>query len=92
MRLYICTPNQHNTHTMKAQNNTLTEAQAQDFIQAEMKRRTDLVNDAKFREICLKYVKEMGVSAKEWNENKVHFLMMFANEFCRKENEELRNA
>jgi hypothetical protein len=79
-------------HTMKAQTNTLTEAQAQDFIQAEMKRRTDLVNDAKFREICVKYVKEMGVSAKEWNENKVHFLMMFANEFCRKENEELRNA
>jgi hypothetical protein len=34
----------------------------------------------------------MGVSAKEWNENKVHFLMIFANEFCRKENEELKNA
>lgn len=77
---------------MKAQTNTLTEAQAQDFIQAEMKRRTDLVNDAKFREICVNHVKQMGVSAQEWNENKVLFLMMFANEFCRKENEELRNA
>jgi hypothetical protein len=77
---------------MKAQTNTLTKAQAQDFIQAEMKRRTDLVNDAKFREICVKHINAMGVSAKEWNENKVHFLMIFANEFCRKENEELKNA
>lgn len=75
---------------MKAANNTLTKEQAQDFIEAEMKRRTDLVNDPKFRELCVHYAQSMGITANEWNNNKAVILLMFANEMCRKENEEMR--
>ena len=60
---------------------------AQEFIKSEMQRREELVMDVNFRELCAKAAKKMGVTAEEWNENKVHILLYFANKACGIENE-----
>jgi hypothetical protein len=59
---------------------------AQEFINAEMKRRTDLVESVEFRTKCVEVAKKLGITPKEWNENKVAILMLMANEFCKIEN------
>ena len=56
-------------------------------IESEMKRRMDLVEDPKFRQIAIETAKKMGITAEEWNANKAGLLLMFANEICRIENE-----
>ena len=58
----------------------------QTFIQTEMKRRTDLVESVEFRTKCADIAQKMGITAEEWNNNKVAILMYFANEFCKIEN------
>lgn len=55
-------------------------------VKTEMKRRTDLVNDKSFREICAKHAESIGITPKEWNENKAMILLKFANDFCSMEN------
>ena len=56
-------------------------------IQSELKRRMDLVNDSKFRNVAADFARQMGVTAKEWNENRAAILMLVANKFCAIENE-----
>ena len=55
-------------------------------IKSELKRRMDLVNDINFRESCAKHSKLIGVTPKEWNENKAIIILKFANDFCSFEN------
>ena len=59
---------------------------AQDFINAEMKRRTDLVESEEFRNKCVEVAKKLGITPKEWNENKAAILLFMANEYCKIEN------
>jgi hypothetical protein len=60
--------------------------QAETFFQTEFKRREDLINDVKFREVAIKAAKAIGITAEEWNANKMAYLLFFANEFCSLEN------
>lgn len=60
---------------------------AEDYIKAELKRRLDLVENENFRLKCIEFCKKVGVTAKEWNENKTEILMYLANQFCALENE-----
>tara|TARA_R110000868_G_scaffold121649_1_gene322561 strand:+ start:385 stop:591 length:207 start_codon:yes stop_codon:yes gene_type:complete len=55
-------------------------------IETELKRRMDLVNDFNFRKTCAKHAEAIGVTPKEWNENKAIIIMKFANDFCSFEN------
>jgi hypothetical protein len=55
-------------------------------MQSEWKRRMDLIENPKFRALCIENVKKLGITAQEWNENKAGILMYFANEFCGYEN------
>jgi hypothetical protein len=59
----------------------------QEMIKAEYKRRTDLVNDVNFRKQCVKIAKALGITADEWNKEKVHIMLIFANKFCQLENQ-----
>ncbi len=59
---------------------------ATEMIKAEMKRRTDLVECLEFRQSAVELAKKLGITAKEWNENKMPILLMLANEFCSIEN------
>lgn len=56
-------------------------------IESEWKRRTDLIENPVFVKLCIKYAKQLGVTAKEWNDNRAGILMFFANEMCAKENQ-----
>jgi hypothetical protein len=56
-------------------------------IETEWKRRTDLIENPEFVKLCVEYAKQLGVTAKEWNENRAGLLMFFANEICAKENQ-----
>jgi hypothetical protein len=60
---------------------------AQEFIKAELKRRTDLVECLEFRKLAVELAKKMGITAQEWNNNKAGILLLLANEFCAKENQ-----
>lgn len=57
-----------------------------EIIKAEYKRRTDLVNDVNFRKQCVKMAKALGITAEEWNKEKVHIMLLFANKVCELEN------
>jgi hypothetical protein len=59
---------------------------ATEMINAEMKRRTDLVECLEFRTKCVEVAKKLGITAEEWNKNKVGILLFMANEFCAIEN------
>ena len=58
-----------------------------EMIKAEYKRRTDLVEDINFRKQCVKMAKELGITAEEWNKEKVHIMLFFANKICQLENQ-----
>ena len=58
-------------------------------IESEMQRRMDLIENADFRKLCVEYAKKLGITAEEWNQNKVGILMFFANEICGMENKEM---
>lgn len=60
----------------------------QKFISNENEIRIKLVNDPKFLELCIKCLKQMGIPAQEWNENKMSIALYFANEFIAKDNKE----
>lgn len=60
---------------------------AEEMIKVELKRRSDLVECLQFRKQAVKVAKKLGITAKEWNENKMGILLMLANEFCAIENE-----
>ena len=51
-------------------------------IQTELKRRTDLIENPLFIEKAIEAVKMMGISSKEFNNNRMAILMLIANEFC----------
>ncbi len=56
-------------------------------VHVEFQRRIDLIENPTFISKCATLVKEMGMTAKEWNENKAIILLMFANKYCQLENE-----
>jgi hypothetical protein len=58
-----------------------------EMIKAEYKRRTDLVEDINFRKQCVKMAKALGITADEWNKDKVHIMLIFADKFCQLENQ-----
>jgi len=39
-----------------------------------------LINCPKFRAVCVEVAKKVGITAKEWNENKINILYMFATQ------------
>jgi hypothetical protein len=47
-------------------------------IESEFKKIEDMINDVKFRELAVKFCKKVGITAKEWNENKIGILTMLA--------------
>ena len=57
-------------------------------IESEWKRRMDLVEDPKFRQIAIEAAKKLGITAEEWNANRAGLLLMFANEICSLENKQ----
>lgn len=58
-----------------------------EIIKSEMKRREDLINDKNFRKMAADFAKKMGVTADEWNNNKMPILLMIANKVCSFENQ-----
>ena len=60
---------------------------ATEIIKSELKRRTELVECLEFRKQAVKIAEKLGITANEWNKNKVAILMMLANEFCKIENQ-----
>ncbi len=56
-------------------------------IASEFQRRAELVENPDFISKMAILAKEIGITAKEWNENKMTILMMFANQYCQLENE-----
>ena len=68
----------------------MTVKEARQFIDTEMNRRRDLIEDPDFRKLCIEAAQNMGVTAKEWNDNKMFFLMMFANKACKIEDDLLK--
>jgi hypothetical protein len=65
-------------------NNNMTTAQ---FIDAEFQRRVTLVENPEFVSKMAILAKEIGITANDWNENKIAILMLFANQYCSLENE-----
>jgi hypothetical protein len=61
--------------------------EATQFINAEFQRRIDLIENAEFCNKMAILAQEIGISAKEWNENKAVILMTFANKYCQLQNE-----
>jgi hypothetical protein len=39
-----------------------------------------LINDENFRNICAQTAKKIGITAQEWNENKINILYMWASQ------------
>jgi hypothetical protein len=39
-----------------------------------------LINDENFRNTCAQTAKQIGITAQEWNENKVNILYMWASQ------------
>jgi hypothetical protein len=66
-------------------NNNMTTAQIS--IESELQRRFELIENSDFRLKCSKLAEQIGISAKEWNENKAAILLYFANQYCKVENE-----
>jgi hypothetical protein len=60
---------------------------AEEFIKSEFKRRSDLVECLEFRKLAVELAKKMGITAEEWNKNKMPILLMLANKFCAMENQ-----
>ena len=56
-------------------------------IETEWKRRMELVESPAFIELCVNAAKQLGITAKEWNENRAQLVLFFANEMCAKENQ-----
>jgi hypothetical protein len=54
--------------------------QAEQFIENEMDLRTKLVNNPKFIKQSVEVAKKIGITASEWNKNKIAILMYFANQ------------
>ena len=71
-------------------NNTPEQATA--MIEAQLKRRFDLIENVEFRKVAIELCKKLGVTASEWNENKADILLFFANEYCGIENKEGLNG
>jgi hypothetical protein len=47
----------------------------------------DLVNNPTFVKSCVESAKKLGITAKEWNENKAMLCLYFANQICSMENQ-----
>ena len=56
-------------------------------IKSELKRRNDLIFNEDFRKKAIEVAKELGITAREWNENKPTILMYIANMYCSMEND-----
>ena len=54
---------------------------------SEFQRRAELVENPDFISKMLIIAKEIGITSKEWNENKMTILMMFANQYCQLQDE-----
>jgi hypothetical protein len=65
---------------------TATDNPTLDPIKSELKRRMDLVNNPKFVKECIGMLKKLGITAKEWNENKASIILLLANETIKAEN------
>lgn len=57
-------------------------------IKTELNRRTELAQNPAFIKMAAAAAPKMGITAKEWNENKAAILLMMANEICKIENRE----
>jgi hypothetical protein len=59
----------------------MTPIEADAFINEELEIRKQLVEDVKFRELCVKVCKELGITAAEWNANRADICLYIANQF-----------
>ena len=57
-------------------------------MKVQMQRRIELLKNKKFRELCAKTAKEIGITPEEWDNNKPQLLIHFANEACKMEDED----
>lgn len=57
----------------------MTQTVAHTIIEIETEKRVALAAKPEFIKGAIAIAKKMGINAKEWNENKVSFLMLFAN-------------
>jgi hypothetical protein len=53
---------------------------ANEFIEEQMRLRMELIERPSFIQMCADYAKSVGITAKEWNENKAGILLLLANE------------
>ena len=67
--------------TLQNTNKIMTTLEAKQYLNNEMNLRVKLVEDVKFRELCVKMCKELGIPASEWNKNKVDICLFIANQF-----------
>lgn len=59
----------------------MTPFDADTFIAEELELRKRLVEDVKFRKLCIKVCKELGITAAEWNANRADICLYIANQF-----------
>ena len=57
-----------------------TDQQAEQFISEQMKLRLELAQNPEFIQTCIEYVKSIGMSADEWNDNMLSILMLLSNQ------------
>jgi hypothetical protein len=57
-----------------------TDSQAEQFITEQMNLRLELAQNPEFIQKCIEYVKSIGMSADEWNDNMIGILMLISNE------------
>ena len=58
----------------------MTKSQGQQFVEKKLKSIFDLAQDPNFIKTSIQAAKDLGMTAKEWNDNKAAILLMFANE------------
>jgi hypothetical protein len=59
-------------------------------IETELKRRTDLIECPDFINKSVKAANKLGITAKDWNENRTAILLMLANNVCKLQNEQTK--
>ena len=61
-------------------------------FETEWNKRIELIESAQFRKLIAAYAQSIGVTEKEWDENKAGILLLMANEFCGHENKLTKRA
>ena len=66
--------------TMNTITNKIDFSNGMKSVEIALNKIEELVNNEDFRKAAAETCKQIGISAKEWNENKMYILMKFAKE------------